>query len=259
MRSLNTSLPRPGRPARASKPDLLQSFKAAAATVTNLYKAAQADLDNSKADGYQEALEDLIGFLDKQNIGVGDGEGWRIRQWAMERIQGGLPGKTDSDSEDEVVDEKRARSSSPVLDRNASPEAVRSSEPPHAENPARSDSAPPPQQMEATLTDTDMTPPQAVFQFSSPVAYPSNNTTQDISTSDLHAASRRAFPSPRRPSNRSQRNLHRTAASNLFSLGNGAGQKRKLMQDFFNIDAFSDRRDRDGSGGGGGNKRGRMT
>jgi hypothetical protein len=42
------------------------------------------------------------------------------------------------------------------------------------------------------------------------------------------------------------------------SLGNGAGQKRKLVNDIFNVDFNHDRRDREGPGGGG-PKRGRMT
>lgn len=254
MRSLNKSLPKARRAKPAPQPDVHQSFRTAALTVTNLYKSALADLDKSRAEGYQEALEDLIGFLDKENLGVGDGEGWQIRQWAMERLDGALPGQSNSDSEEEMVEEKRARSSSPVMERNASPEEPRSSEPPHADSSHRSDSAPPPVQVEDSTPDTEMQPPQGIFHFSSPHAYPTTNVS-DSAGPDLSAAARRAFSTPRRSSTRSSRNLQRAAISNLFSLGNGAGQKRKLMQDFFNIDGFNDRRD--GSGGGG--KRGRMS
>ena len=53
----------------------------------------------------------------------------------------------------------------------------------------------------------------------------------------MSAAARRAFSAPRRPSNRSStRNLQRSAAQNLFQLGTGAGQKRRLINDFFNVD-----------------------
>jgi hypothetical protein len=101
-----------------------------------------------------------------------------------------------------------------------------------------------------------MTPLHHVFQFSAPQALPSS-TANDATSTDFNAAARRAFPNPRRTSNRSSsRNLQRSAAQNLFQLGNGAGQKRRLMQDFFNLDGFNDRRD--GSSGGG-PKRGRMT
>lgn len=248
MRSLNTSLPKTRR-----QPDVHQSFRTAALNVTNLYKSALADLDKARTDGYQDALDELLSFLDRENIGVGDGEGWRIRQWATERLDGALPKQSSSDSDDEYLDEKRARSSSPVMERNMSPEHTRTPEP--VVEHQRSDSAPAPLQMEATTTEADMTPLHHVFQFSAPQSYPSGLTADNAAT-DVSAAARRAFPTPRRPSNRSSsRNLQRSAAQNLFQLGNGAGQKRRLMGDFFNIDGFNDRRD----GSSGGSKRGRMT
>lgn len=249
MRSLNKSLPKTRR-----QPDVHQSFRTAALNVTNLYKSALADIDRARNDGYQEALDELLSFLDKENMGVGDGEGWRIRQWATERLDGVLPKHSSSDSDDEYLDDKRARSSSPIMDRNLSHEDARTLEP--VVEAQRSDSAPPPLQMEATTTEADTTPLHHVFQFSAPQAYPSG-TTNDNTTPDVSAAARRAFPTPRRSSNRSgPRNLQRSAAQNLFQLGNGAGQKRRLMQDFFNIDGFNDRRD--GSSGGG-SKRGRTS
>jgi len=113
MRSLNKSLPKTRR-----QPDVHQSFRTAALNVTNLYKSALADLDKARTDGYQEALDELLGFLDRENLGVGDGEGWRIRQWATERLDGALPRQSSSDSDDEYLDEKRARSSSPIMERS---------------------------------------------------------------------------------------------------------------------------------------------
>ncbi|KAF2477167.1 uncharacterized protein BDR25DRAFT_300190 [Lindgomyces ingoldianus] len=252
MRSLNTSLPRATKPKPTPPPDLSQTFRMAALAVTNLYKAAVADSENTHAEGYQQALDDLLGFLDKENLGVGDGEGWRIRQWVTERQDKVFTGPATSDSDEDVAEEKRARSSSPVLGRNSSLEDVHTSEPPHVEAPQRSDSAPPPIHTEPPATDVDMAPP-AIFQFSSPHVHPANGAN-DSAGPDLSAAARRAFATPRRTSIRSSsRNLQRSAASNLLSLGNGAGQKRKLMSEFFNIDNFSDRRD-----GNGGGKRGRM-
>lgn len=244
MRSLNTSLPKTRRRQPTPQPDTHQSFRSAALTVTNLYKAALADIDRSRADGYQEALEHLVGFLDKENLGVGDGEGWRIRQWAMERLDGALPGQSASESDDDSPEEPRARSSSPVMERNSSPETVRVVDSP-VESTHRSDSAPPP--VSADRSDTDMTPLPTVFHFSSPQAYPSTSAG-DHPSYDFTAAARRAFPTPRRTSNRtSARSMQRSAAQNLLSLGSGAGQKRKLVHDFFNID-FNDRRDGSGPG-----------
>lgn len=247
MRSLNKSLPKTKR-----QPDVHQSFRTAALNVTNLYKSALADLDRARTDGYQEALDELLAFLDKENIGGGHGEGWRIRQWAAERLDGALPKHSGSDSDEDELDDKRARSSSPVMEHSLVPEEPHT--PDHVVEAAyRSDSAP--VQMEATTAEADTAPLNHVFQFSAPQSLPSNNSN-DATVSDFTAAARRAFPNPRRTSNRpSTRNLQRSAAQNLLQLGNGAGQKRRLMQDFFNIDGFNDRRD----GSSGGPKRGRMT
>ncbi|KAF2175685.1 hypothetical protein K469DRAFT_701608 [Zopfia rhizophila CBS 207.26] len=254
MRTLNTSLPRTGRPKPSPQLDLHQSFRSAALTVTNLYKSALADLDKSRVEGYQEALEDLIDFLDKENLGVGDGEGWRVRQWATERMDGALPGHSASDSDEETSEDKRARSSSPVMERKENPEDLRP-DIPHADSTQRSDSAPP-TRTEPPTVDAEMNPPQTIFTFSSPHSFPISNNSSDSVVSDLPTSARRAFTTPRRSSTRSSsRNLQRSAASNLFSLGNGAGQKRKLgLNEFFNIDGFHDRRD----GSGGGPKRGRL-
>jgi hypothetical protein len=246
MRSLNKSLPKTRR-----QPDVHQSFKNAALQLTNLYKSALADVDRARTDGYQEALDDLLTFLDRENLGVGDGEGWRIRQWATERLDGPRQANSDEDDENDM-DDKRARSSSPIMERNTSPEATRTPEL-HADAAQRSDSAPP-VQLETSVAEPEMAPLHQVFQFSASQPYPSN-TNADAAFSDFSAAARRAFPTPRRSSNRStSRNLQRTATQNLFQLGQGAGQKRRMM-DSFHPDGANDRRD----GAGGGPKRGRMT
>lgn len=255
MRSLNTSLPRAKR-----QPDVHQAFRTAALNVTNLYKSALADLDRARADGYQEALDELLAFLDKENMGIGDGEGWRVRQWATERLEGSLPNKqTSSDSDEDDLDDKRARSSSPIMERTTDDSSTLGTSNSSA---PRSDSAPPPIHIDAPVTsslptDADMAPLHHVFQFTAPQSLPTNTGNDNTTTTDFSAAARRAFPSPRRPLNRSSsRNLQRSAAQNLFQLGNGAGQKRRLMHDFFNVDGFNDRRD--GSSGGG-PKRGRTS
>ena len=159
MRSLNKSLPKTRR-----QPDVHQSFRTAALNVTNLYKSALADLDKARTDGYQEALDELLGFLDRENLGVGDGEGWRIRQWATERLDGALPRQSSSDSDDEYLDEKRARSSSPIMERSMGMDDAHTLNP-VAETSQRSESLPAPVEMEATTTDADMSPLHHVFQF----------------------------------------------------------------------------------------------
>ncbi|KAJ4993609.1 hypothetical protein SVAN01_00663 [Stagonosporopsis vannaccii] len=249
MRSLNKSLPR-----TKQQPDVHQSFKNAALQLTNLYKSAVADVGRARSDGYQEALDDLLSFLDRENLGVGDGEGWRVRQWATERFDGSRHANSDED-DDNDMDDKRARSSSPVMERTTSPEVTRSADL-HADAAAqRADSAPP-VQLEASITEPDVSPLHQVFEFSSAQPYPASANT-DNAFGDFSAAARRAFPTPRRErhSNRSStRNLQRTVTQNLFQLGQGAGQKRRMM-DSFHPDGPNDRRD----GPGGGPKRGRMT
>jgi hypothetical protein len=254
MRSLNKSLPKTQR--RRPAPEAHKIFKDTAMAVTNLYRTALADVECARSDGYQQALEDILGFMDKENLGVGDGEGWRIRQWATERLDGAMPVASTSDSEEETAEEQRARSSSPIVEHI--PQEAPAVEEPTAETTARCDSAPPSAAAESYNSDTDMAPLPPVFHFSANQGYPANSAV-DHAIFDFTAAARRAFPTPRRNSNRgSSRNLQRSAAQNLVALGNGAGQKRKLMNDFFNVDFNHDRRD-DRSGPGSGPKRGRMA
>lgn len=149
MRSLNTSLPsarrRPQPPAQ-----LLQAFKTAALQVTNLYKAAATDREQAHEEGYQAALEDMLSFLDNENLGVQDGEGWRVRQWVTEKLQEGMGNHIDSDDENAATsnnnnnnnhhhnntthhdDDKASRNSSSPVRRSTT------------EEPAAAVSAPPP-------------------------------------------------------------------------------------------------------------------
>ena len=87
MRSLDRSLP----PSTKSSPppeDLLLAFKDAATSVTNLYRQAYTKATGARQTGYQEAIEDLLSFLDRRGLGLGDGEGWEVRKWATERSTG---------------------------------------------------------------------------------------------------------------------------------------------------------------------------
>ena len=71
MRGLNTALPRatPQKAAGASPtpPEaLLQAFKDAALSVTKLYKTAAADQAKTRAEGFQDCLDELLTFMDKE-------------------------------------------------------------------------------------------------------------------------------------------------------------------------------------------------
>ena len=96
MRHLSSSLP--GSRRRNEQPhQLLADFKAAALSVTNLYKTATAENARSREAGYQDALDDLLAFLDRENMGLMDGEGWRVRRWATERLDDAPKGSEDEE------------------------------------------------------------------------------------------------------------------------------------------------------------------
>lgn len=289
LRSLNTSLPSTSSPRRQpSQPPelLLQQFKDAALNVTNLYKTAAAQHQSRYNEGYQDALEELLNFLDSKNLGLQDGEGWSVRQWATERFNGTTAAATTSTSEsdEEAEAENRARSSSPVIQRKASREqlqtpthhaqatpaaATTTISPPHS----RSESAPP---VAPTVTEqapreqahTCMIPPQAEFTFQSSHQYPSvhdidmdNSDSEGIGSpagSTLHVNIHRPRHNSRH-SNRNNRSSNNTTNNNRSSsntsLGPGAGMKRRQpTADFFDLGGFNGK---DHTGGGG--KRSRFT
>lgn len=70
----------------AAPEQLLDVFRTAALSVTKLYKSSITAQAKARAEGYQDCLDDLLQFLDRENLGVGDGEGWKIRGWANDRL-----------------------------------------------------------------------------------------------------------------------------------------------------------------------------
>ncbi|KAK7924856.1 hypothetical protein PG985_006910 [Apiospora marii] len=89
-----------------SPEQLMDAFKNAALSVTKLYKTSAAAQTKARSDGYQDCLEDLLAFLEKQNIGLRDGEGRQIRLWVNERYEGRDGSSQPVDSEDEVENMK---------------------------------------------------------------------------------------------------------------------------------------------------------
>jgi hypothetical protein len=263
MRSLNRSLPSTPPRRRKGQPteQLLQAFKSAALSVTNLYKTAAADQATAHESGYQDALEDLIGFLDKEGLGLGDGEGWKVRQWATERLHG--YGHASSESDEETEEDKRARSSSPVLQRKPSRETMQL--PPQEPTNARSDSAPPVAENPAApvqVSETQPEPPsQSEFTFRASHAYP---VDADMETSEtlnptnvaITRPSRRLEVLSRPPRTSTRHNTRQTrGSSSLGSLGLGSGVKRKVpFGDFFDLSNLGNGKDAFGGGG----KRGRF-
>ncbi|KAF2169135.1 hypothetical protein M409DRAFT_20362 [Zasmidium cellare ATCC 36951] len=280
MRHLSTSLPR-GR--NEPTTDLLSDFKAAALSVTNLYKTAAKSQDRARAAGYQDALDDLLTFLDKESLGLMDGEGWRVRQWATERLdgdgsaprQGTGPNSTMAEDEDDGSttkddDKEEERSSSPEVQRRPQAVTTVSSDLTEEDSQHRRVVSEPPQPA----------PLQSEFTFQSNHAYPTSNHDRDgnnsmeldSSTTPLQPSITSSTPSStetvrivsrpqRNKQHNSRRNDSRIPTLN-FSLGSGAGNKRKMpYQDFFDISNIntdnSDRKDGGGGGNGRGGKRGR--
>jgi hypothetical protein len=248
-------------------------------SVTNLYKAAALDSDRIYREGYQDALEELLGFLDKENLGLQDGEGWSVRQWATERFEGSPAPNGSGESDDEHEDEntvKNAREASPVtLRRKASqelrpePVAVLRSAPSHT----RSESAPPitaaPPSSSAEpdfpQRNTDVpiqsyTVPQADFTFQSSHQYP-HDMDMDAATDNNGTVHINVLPRGTRNSRQNSRALARQGSQ----LGHGAGMKRRMPNfDFFDLGGFNGKDGFGGGGtggasGGGGGKRGRYS
>lgn len=272
MRSLNTSLP----VARSDGPpeQLLQAFRSAALSVTTLYKAAAAGQSTARQLGYQEALEDLLSFLDAKHLGLGDGEGWQVRQWATERLDLGNVGRSASapaESEDEKADNERARSSSPPNQVEASGDdrADNGQQSLGSDNPVRQASS---ASVQSSLSD----PSTSSFTFASSLPMPKTHDQEMVGSehgipggnqsrrTDTSATS--GSPSKTGPAlrfevvPRSSRHRHgsggvRAGSRTVSALGGGAGHKRKLpLGEFFDLAGLGGGRD----GFGGGGKRGRF-
>ncbi|TQW00297.1 hypothetical protein V2A60_001395 [Cordyceps javanica] len=201
---------------------LLDVFKAAALSVTKLYKTSALAESRARADGYQDCLEDLLSFLDKENMGLCDGEGWGIRRWATERLDGRDSALQSTESEDET--EKAA-------ERTASPEMTRTSaEPQQTATQIKADSPAPTGQPPRVDEPTHfVVPSQDSFTFQSAHPYP-NIATLDLSDSRAHDAS--SFPA-----RTAKARLNATGTGRLRTsghLGRGAGTKRRInFDDFF--------------------------
>ncbi|MCJ1273937.1 hypothetical protein MMC21_001730 [Puttea exsequens] len=268
MKSLNTSLPRSPRRRRSNPPpeQLIQAFKSAALSVTNLYKTAATDQAKSREAGYQDALDDILAFLDKENLGLDDGEGWKVRQWATERLDSSPLAHTASDSDDDRGEMmKRARSSSPQRTIAQESEVRQTS---RSTSPIRTPStpmAPPP----LPLQNYNLFQAADAFTFRSAHPYPQDTEMQtpDISptvTTTIEPQAQIPSPGPSvrlevvprgsRTPHRGSRNTTRTPNS-VRQLGAGAGTKRSVrFGDYFDLGNFGD--GREGMGGG---KRGRFT
>jgi hypothetical protein len=198
---------------------LLDVFKAAALSVTKLYKTSAAAESKARSEGYQECLEDLLFFLDKENIGLCDGEGWQIRRWATERLDGRDNALQSTESEDEV--EKTERTASPEITRTASESQATNTSQQRAEPCAASSTT------RAEDAPHFVVPTQDNFTFQSSHPYP-NIGTLDLSDSRPHENQFSSRAAKARLNNSSSR------VRGSGHLGRGAGTKRRInFDDFF--------------------------
>ncbi|KAF2397553.1 hypothetical protein EJ06DRAFT_533156 [Trichodelitschia bisporula] len=263
MRSLNTSLPSASSPRSRVQPSekLLQAFKEAALTVTNLYKTAASERTLTFEAGYQEALRDMLELLDKKTQDVQDGDGRAIRQWLTERYHGNLAAtQSSSESEEEDDEENRARSSSPATHTKTAPTTSQPATRPEAiqvecAGPFKGDSD------ESCDTSTTAHPvhavisvPQVDFSFRSSVQLPSPSDHDMDANGGHNTVQVNLMQRPTRSSTRhSARHSGRSSAAQ-GTLGTGAGMKRRgVWNDFFDISGMHGK-DREGGG-----KRGRFT
>ncbi|PTD03361.1 hypothetical protein FCULG_00009423 [Fusarium culmorum] len=218
------------QPAQQETPEqLLDVFKAAALSVTKLYKISAAGQSKARADGYQDCLDDLLQFLDKEGLGLRDGEGRNIRKWATERLDGRENSSMNTESEDEA--EKAETASSPEISRQTKPNANRLCTP----------SIPPIHEEPTPI----VVPSQDSFNFQSSHPYP-NIATLDLSDSRSHDDT----PTLTRSSkSRLTGNSSRACPRGAGHLVQRAGSKRKLnFDEIFDLGSLSGK-DTFGNGG----------
>ncbi|CAM1501064.1 Fc.00g102260.m01.CDS01 [Cosmosporella sp. VM-42] len=241
MRGVNSSHPSGAgkQPVQHESPEqLLDVFKAAALSVTKLYKTSATAQARARLDGYQDCLDDLLAFLDKERMGLDDGEGWKIRRWATEKLDGRDAGSQNTESEDET---DRAETAS-------SPELTRSNNTPQLSTQMRTDSAPPTVQPVVDEPIPIVVPSQDTFTFQSPHAYP-NIATLDLSDSRPHDGP--SITSTRSSKQSLRSGLGRPGPRSTTHFGQRAGSKRKLnIDEIFDLASLGGK-DKDPFGSGG--------
>ncbi|RSM03690.1 hypothetical protein CEP52_007266 [Fusarium oligoseptatum] len=214
-----------------SPEQLLDVFKAAALSVTKLYKTSAAAQSKPGPMGIRT-----------ETTGTGDGDGSKIRRWVRERLDGRESSSPNTESEDEI--DKAETSSSPELTR---PNTVA-----QQMSQMRTDSAPP--SIPPTTTVEEQTPlvvpSQDNFTFQAAHPYP-NIATLNLSDSRPHDGSSMTAT---RPSKTRLNNPGRACPRGPGHLAQRAGAKRKLnFEEIFDLGSLGGK-DPFGNGGG---KRGR--
>ena len=236
-------------------------------SVTKLYKTSTTYQARSRAEGYQDCLDDLLSFLDKENIGVSDGEGWRIRKWATDHLE---PRDTIPES-DEEVEKVDTSSSSPQLHRSSSlaplptgrtDAQMRDSAPPSI-IPAATSAATQTQSTSPIVEDVDIVvPSQDNFTFQSSIPFPSHETYMNLANLDLSDSQVHSSPTSRQgatpatttgtPSIARNTRLRNGRSTSRTTINRVAGQKRKVnLAEIFDLGSLGHGNGKDVFGGGG--------
>lgn len=211
--------------------ELLEAFKAAALSVTKLYKTSAVAQAKSRADGYQDCIEDLLAFLEKENISQSNGEASRVRKWAMDRLEGRDTTSPPLESDDEA-DKPDLPTSSPEMQRTAPP-SIRSTS--GRDEGQMRDSAPPvlataPCPSSPVVEELDLVVPTLDrFSFQSQHPYPQDAAVR-LANLDISDTNRTTPRSSRRREGR--------LGGTRPALGRGAGQKRKNLAEYFDINSL---------------------
>ncbi|KAK7952111.1 uncharacterized protein PG986_007839 [Apiospora aurea] len=249
-----------------SPEQLMDAFKNAALSVTKLYKTSAAAQTKARSDGYQDCLEDLLAFLEKQNIGLADGEGRQIRLWVNERYEGRDSSSQPVDSEDEVENMKPEAPPASELHRSSSNANLPAHQQPQQQqqHELRTNSAPPASTSDlinqkiagsvqaAAPPPHFVVPTQDTFTFQSSVAYPSesdlNIANLDLSdkcsndAANHHPATQNFRPKPSRSG----------ARPKTGHISKTTGKRKINLAELFDVG-------KDLFGGNGGGKRSRHT
>lgn len=235
----------------AAPEQLLDVFRTAALSVTKLYKSSINAQAKARGEGYQDCLDDLLQFLDKENLGLGDGEGWKIRAWANERLGARDASPQVMESDDDA--EKPEAMSSPSVHRSNSSSSLRQA----AVQQQQQHNPPPPPALateaqqepeaetpvveEIAMDEPDIVvPAQDTFDFRSSLPYPQQDAQNQLNIGSLRLSDNRphdnSMPHTTPRTSRSARHHGGSAGrrgariSNHGAnhLGRGAGTKRPL-------------------------------
>lgn len=240
--------------------------------MTNLYKTAVTDQTNTRQLGYQDAVEDLLAYLDKEGLGLQEGPGRKIRQWATSKIDGVDGGGNAMESDEDRVDtDKRERRSSSGSPPRTSHDEIAMHDQPATEHTVQpSDRVPAPPRKEETCPPNSDRPPAFTFCAAQPLpnldvttqlAESSPSSNQPFNSPFIETSSSPISPPVRvevlnrntRLQNRHMNSRH-GARNSARDAGLITGTKRKLhLAEFFDISSIGNVRD----GVGGGGKRGR--